>query len=131
MKHFILIALIAFSFSAQAQYKFVPLHEVKSHEGDSVSTVGKVFSTKYLSAAKNSPTLLNIGGDHPNQLLTVVIYGNDRKNFESLSLPVEEYYKGKMLKINGKVELYQGKPQIVVRDYTAFEEITIVEIKAN
>ena len=52
-----------------------------------------------------------MGGEYPNNLLTVVIMFNKRKNF---SYQPEEYRQVKTICITGTVKNYKGKPEIVV-----------------
>ena len=89
------------------------LEDIASHIGDSVTVTGKVYGIKYFESAKASPTLLNIGATYPNQLLTVVIYGEDRKRME---LDPEKTFANADLSVTGKVELFKVKPQIVITD---------------
>jgi hypothetical protein len=113
MKKITLFLFICFfSFRAFSQTT-IELKDVAAHIGDSVKLTGKVFSSRYLEGAKDAPTLLNIGAAYPDQLVTVVIYGKDRVNFK---LAPESAFKDKVVTFTGKVELYKGKPQIVVRD---------------
>ena len=91
----------------------VKLEDILNHVGDSVSVCGKIISGRYLQGNDKRPTLLNVGAPYPNQLLTVVIYGADRQNFEEAP---ENFYKEKEVCISGVVELYNNKPQIVVRN---------------
>src|SRR5215212_2069661 len=98
MKKIVLIGLLFFiSFSVFSQQTLKP-EEVSKHVGDSVRVIGKVYSIRHFTDAKNAPTLINIGAAYPNQLFTVVIYGDDRKNFKT---PPEEYFKDKTVWING------------------------------
>jgi DNA/RNA endonuclease YhcR with UshA esterase domain len=112
---FIIIAILGVKLS-QSQ-TVVQLPDISNHIGDSVKVEGKVYSTRYLADSKGSPTLINIGAAYPNQLLTVVIYGDDRKNFTSSP----EFFKDKEVVVTGKVESYRGKPQIIVHDSSQIE----------
>jgi hypothetical protein len=60
---------------------------------------------------KNSPTYLEIGAEYPNQLLTIVIWGKYRQNFEYRP---EMVYAFRNACITGKLELNKDKPQIIV-----------------
>lgn len=93
-----------------AQQKITP-GEVSKHIGESVTVCGKIYGGKFLDAVKNQPTFLNMGAVYPNQLLTIVIWGNTRKLF---AYKPEEKLKNKMVCISGKIELFKNKPQIVV-----------------
>jgi DNA/RNA endonuclease YhcR with UshA esterase domain len=110
---FIFSFILLFSFSFTRAQQQVKLEDIASHIGDSVTVTGKVYGIKYFEAAKASPTLLNIGATYPNQLLTVVIYGEDRKRME---LDPEKTFANADLSVTGKVELFKGKPQIVITD---------------
>jgi hypothetical protein len=57
--------------------------------------------------------LLDLGGFHPNQQLTVVIKGQDRSRFTGKP---EEYFKGKAVCVTGTIIDYKGKPEIVITD---------------
>jgi hypothetical protein len=91
----------------------INLEDIEKHVGDSISVCGKVYGGRYLESVSSKPTLINVGAQFPNQLLTIVIYGSDRQNFEESP---EDFYKDKEVCVSGKVELYNKKPQIVVRN---------------
>ena len=90
----------------------INLQDLNKHIGDSVNVCGKVYGGRYLQNIQSKPTLINLGAQFPNQLLTIVIYGSDRKNFEDNP---EDFYRDKEICVSGKIELYNDKPQIVVR----------------
>ena len=115
----LLIATFCFitAIRATAQQKITP-EEVSKHIGDSVTICGKISGGKFLDAAMNQPTFLNMGGAYPNQLLTVVIWRNTRKSF---AYKPEEKLKGKMVCVSGRVELFKDKPQIVVQQATQIQ----------
>ena len=91
--------------------KQIPLAEASKNIGDSVITCGKVFSARYFEGSQDAPTLLNLGASYPNQLLTVVIYGEARKLFKEAP---EVFFKDKNICVSGKISLYKDKPQIVI-----------------
>jgi hypothetical protein len=110
-----LFVLLLFVFSiglvSQAQVT-IKLADVSNHIGDSVKVCGKVGGIRYMETAKDQPTLINMGAAYPNQLLTVVIFSEARKEFEKAP---EELFNYKDICITGKIELYKDKPQIVVK----------------
>ena len=121
----ILFSFVLFAVSASAQ-KEIKAEDASKHVGDSVTLTGKIFGIRYFADSKNAPTLINIGGAFPNQLLTVVIYGEDRKNFQPSP---EELLKDRTVVIKGKVELYRDRPQIVVKDPAGIQAIAPLEGK--
>lgn len=106
----------------------VSLQEVAMFTGDSITVSGKVFSGKYFSGSATAPTLLNMGLPYPDQLLTVVIENKDRKNF--MEAP-ENYYVDKIVNVSGKVTLYNGKPQIIIRNKDQIVEVNTTNATAQ
>jgi hypothetical protein len=92
----------------------VTLEEVKNHvgTGSAVTVCGKIYGGKYLQSAVNTPTLLDMGANYPDQLLTVVIFGEDLKYFPKSP---EAYFLNKDVCVTGTVIDYNGKPEIVLR----------------
>lgn len=68
-----------------------------------------VYGGKYFD--NSGMTLLNLGGQYPNNTMTVVIYKKDRGNWKEDPLKL---YDGKKICVTGKKMIYQGKPEIVV-----------------
>src|SRR5215204_3666360 len=99
MKHiFTLFLLLTFHLSwAQTEIR---LEDIASHVGDSIKVKGKISGARYLESANNTPTFINIGGKYPDQLLTIVIWGDVRKKFE---FKPEEMYKEKDVCVTGKI----------------------------
>ena len=95
------------------------LADISKFIGDSVTVSGKVFSGKYFAGSETAPTLLNLGAEFPNQLLTVVIENGDRKNF--MAEP-ENYYLNKNVTVTGKVVVFKDRPQIVVKSRDQIRE---------
>jgi len=109
----IFVLLIALGcFSIAGAQDTIKLEQVKQHVGDSVIVCGRVDDTHYLVTADNSPTFLNMGGVYPKQLLTVVIWADAR---EQIKGKPEADFKNKNICITGKIELYKGNLQIVIK----------------
>lgn len=111
MKFLFLLLLAAASYEASAQTA-VSTDSLAQHIGDSVSTKGAVFGVRYVANAKGGPTLINIGAAYPDQLLTVVIPQGLRNTMTTP--PSEATLRGRTLLITGRLELYKGRPQVVV-----------------
>lgn len=78
--------------------------DAAKHVNDYVVVTDKVYGVKDLG----SLTLVNLGAAYPDQLMTVVLRDGARELGSSLD--------GKTITVTGKVELYRGKPEIVVKD---------------
>lgn len=118
----LILALLSLSFLTSRAQQEVKPEELKDHIGDSVKVKGKISGVRYFESAKNSPTLINVGGAYPNQVYTIVIFGEVRKKlgFD----PEEKKYAGVMAIVTGKVELYKDKPQIVITDPAQLQILT-------
>ncbi|OCX50277.1 hypothetical protein BEL04_23495 [Mucilaginibacter sp. PPCGB 2223] len=104
----LLIAFAAMKASAQTS---ISAKDAAKHIGEEVTICDKIFSGKYLS--NSSLTLLDVGGSHPNEVLSLVIKGDDRKKF---STAPEDKFKGRQVCITGKLVDYKGKPEIMITD---------------
>lgn len=100
------ISLMVYSVSAQTR---IAAKDAAKHLNETVTIADKVYSTKLIE--NTNMVLLDLGGEHPNQYLTVVIKGEDRAKFNAKP---EEYYKGREVTVTGKLIDYHGKPEIIV-----------------
>ncbi|MBL7700731.1 MAG: hypothetical protein JNM14_00655 [Ferruginibacter sp.] len=110
MKPVIITLLSFFCTIAVSAQTSIKLEDVSKHIGDSVTVCGKVGGMRYFENSKNKPTFLNIGANHPNQLLTVVIWETTRALFTS---KVEDLMD-KEICITGRIILYKERPEIVI-----------------
>lgn len=92
--------------------KYINVTDVAKYIGDSVRFCSKVFSARYFESSENKPTLLDVNASFPNQLLNIVIWDRDRKNFAGAP---EVMYNNKEVCISGVVQLVSSLPRIVIR----------------
>jgi DNA/RNA endonuclease YhcR with UshA esterase domain len=79
-------------------------------EGRVVEVCGLVAGADYAEHIGGQPTFLNFGAAHPNQVFTVVIWGDDRPRWLR---PPELKYAGAEICVTGRVRMHRGIPQIV------------------
>jgi micrococcal nuclease len=91
--------------------------DASKHLNEKVMVCDQVFGGKFLSGA--DITLIDVGGSHPNELLTLVIKGEDRKKFATAP---EDAFKGKKVCITGQIINYKGKPEIMITDPEQIKE---------
>ena len=120
MKCFFSFLLVFLSISVNAQMK-IKIEEAKDHVGDTVHLRSKVFGVKYFAESKDKVTLINMGAAFPNQLLTVVVRDEIRNKMHPE--PTDENLVGKEVIVTGKVELFKGKPQIVILQTSQFQVV--------
>lgn len=94
-------------FSASAQTR-IPVDSVGLHVGETVTVCSEVFGVKSLEKL----TFINMGAAYPNAPLTVVVFAENRSNF---SEPLEKLYGNKLICVTGKIEIFKGRTEIVVK----------------
>jgi len=76
-----------------------------------VMVEGDIVRTYYARGSKGQPTFLNFHDPYEGYF-TAVIWGDDRGKFP---LNPESYYLYKKVRIKGKIEIYEGDPEIILR----------------
>jgi hypothetical protein len=71
-----------------------------------------VTSAHYAPRSKRQPTFLNLDKAYPDHIFTAVIWQEDRAKFGT----PETELKGKQICVNGKIQEYQGKPEIILSE---------------
>jgi DNA/RNA endonuclease YhcR with UshA esterase domain len=108
-----LVSLLGLTLTVPAiAQKKMTASEAKEHFGETATVCGEVASTRYADSTKGQPTFLNLDKPYPNQIFTVVIWGNSRNKFGR----PENDYKGKQICVSGKITAYAGLPEIVAED---------------
>lgn len=97
--------------SVQAQKKLT-VSEAKEHYGETATVCGEVVSARYAESSKGQPTFLNLDKPYPNQIFTIVIWGENRGKFGK----PEDDYRDKRVCVTGKISAYAGSPEIVVTE---------------
>ena len=110
VKIFICVFAASFCTGAYGQTT-IKVKDAAKHLNEKVTVCDKLYGGKYLEGAQI--TLLDVGGSHPDELLTLVIKGNDRKKFKTAP---EEAFRGKKVCITGQIVDYKGKPEIMITD---------------
>jgi hypothetical protein len=119
MKHFnLIICLFVSLFTTRAFCQTgIPAKDAAKHLNEKVMVCDVIYGGKFLSGA--DITLIDVGGSHPDELLTLVIKGDDRKKFTTAP---EDAFKGKKVCITGQIVDYKGKPEIIITDPEQIKE---------
>jgi len=102
----------------------LPAEDIQSimlHEGEYGSVVGNVVSTHIAKSGK--VRFLNFGPDY-RKAFTVVIFTSDLDRFISKNGEPTKYYLNKKVKVDGRIKIYQNKPEIIINDPS---QIKIIE----
>jgi hypothetical protein len=110
MKYIFLSVALFFSVVTFSQSN-VKLEDAANHVGDSVIVCGKVADAAFVETMENSPTFLNLGVPYPDQLLNLVIWIDQRSQYDPVP---EKFYVNKNICVTGKIEIINDIPQIVI-----------------
>jgi hypothetical protein len=83
--------------------------EAKNHIGESVAVSGLV---EQVSVSKKGHAFLNFGGHYPNQIFTGYVPAQNVAKVGGVE--VLRSLADSRVTITGKIELYKGKPEIVI-----------------
>jgi hypothetical protein len=86
----------------------ITIDKINDYVDQTVKVCTAINGTKDIG----SVTFLNCGAPFPNSPLTAVIFKDDLPNFKNNPA---QYYDGKNVCITGKVVLYKGKPEIILK----------------
>jgi len=94
----------------------VPAGPVSAQEagglvGERAQVCGRVAEVVQVPDIGGKPTFINLGGEHPNQAFTAVLWAEDRARWDTAP---EVLYEGRSICVTGTVERHEGTPQIVV-----------------
>jgi len=84
--------------------------DAKNHIGEQATVCGQVASERTATGSRGEPTFINLGTAYPNQIFTILIWGENRSSVEPL--PSD----GVRVCATGKIQEYRGVPEIVVRN---------------
>jgi DNA/RNA endonuclease YhcR with UshA esterase domain len=86
----------------------VDFNDASSHAGETGCVCGRVLKV-FISRSGN--TFLDFCEDYRNCAFTSVIFSSDKDKFGDL-----ESLAGRQIEIRGPITMYQGRPQIIIRD---------------
>jgi len=104
-------------FSVTGQTKRLTAREAKDHVGEVATVCGTVASARYADRTKGQPTFLNLDEPYPNQIFTILIWGDDRAKFGT----PEMKYRDKRICATGLIKNYRDVPEIAVHDPAEIE----------
>jgi DNA/RNA endonuclease YhcR with UshA esterase domain len=86
--------------------------DAKNNVGKNATVCGKVVGTRYLENSQRRPTFLNFDMPYPDHTFTAIIFGDSRAKFGK----PEETYLQKNVCVTGEITLYNGKPQVELKE---------------
>jgi DNA/RNA endonuclease YhcR with UshA esterase domain len=101
--------LVAGAAPVLAQVPAIAPGAAKSHIGEQVTVEGVVSEVHH--AASGRATFIDMGGRYPNNAFAAVIFESDAGKF-----PNVDALDGKTVDVSGRIQLYRGKPEIILND---------------
>jgi hypothetical protein len=83
--------------------------DAKNHIGEQATVCGKVASENAATNSKGKPTFINLDSAYPNQVFTILVWEDDRKNVGELP------HEGERVCATGVIRNYKGSPEIMVK----------------
>jgi len=90
----------------------LPPDQAAKHAGETATVCGVVAAAKFAAQVRGGTTFLDFDKPYPNSTFSALIFASDRAKFGA----PEKTAQGKDLCVTGKIEMYQGKPQIILKD---------------
>jgi len=112
-----LVAVTALLLCASiAQAQTLTAAQAKAHEGENATVCGKVAGEHTATRSRGEPTFINLDSAYPNQVFTILVWGDDRAAVGTLP-PT-----GSHICATGLIKDYRGVPEIVVRRSRQFSK---------
>jgi len=110
MRRFLVLAAFALALAAAgASAKPLTPRQAAGAAGQRATVCGIAASIHFAARSRGQPTFINLGAPYPDQVFTIVIWGDDRPNFK----PPPESWQGKRLCVTGRIKLYRGTPEVI------------------
>lgn len=73
---------------------------------------GQVMGVHLAARSRGEPTFINLDRAYPNQIFTILVWGEDRAKFGNL----EAKYSDARVCVQGVITEYRGEPEMVIHD---------------
>jgi len=83
--------------------------DAKNHIGEQATVCGQVASERTATGSRGEPTFINLDAAYPNQIFTILVWGENRESVGPL--PSD----GERVCATGRIQEYRGVPEIVVK----------------
>ncbi len=99
-----------------AQSQTLTSAQAEAHVGENATVCGIVASEHTAASSRGEPTFINLGSPYPDQVFTILVWGDDRKGVGELPRLKSHVCA------TGLIKDYRGEPEIVVRNSSQFSQ---------
>jgi hypothetical protein len=124
LRSLLLSLFLFFAGICQAAPASITTDEAKNHIGENATVCGIVAGVHYAANSRGNPTFVNLDKPYPNQVFTILIWGEDLPKFD----PKPSSWDGKKVCVTGPITSYQGRPEIIAKAQT---QIAVEEAKSK
>ena len=107
MRTLFVALLLAFIASPAFAATITPA-DAAAYVGQTVTVEGAV--SEVFTSQRSNTTFINMGGRYHDHIFSAVIFASDAGTFRNVSA-----LEGKTIGVTGRVRLYRGKPEIILR----------------
>ena len=109
MKKYLAVAVMLLLWASIGQAQTLTAAQAKAHEGENATVCGTVTGEHTAMRSRGEPTFINLDSAYPNQVFTILVWGDDRVTVGTLPR------SGEHVCATGLIKDYRGVPEIVVR----------------
>jgi DNA/RNA endonuclease YhcR with UshA esterase domain len=109
MRALILALVLVLTAAPALALTVIPPEDCRKHLGEIVTVEGT--ASEVYTATRSGVTFINMGGLHPNESFTGVIFKDDAGKFSNV-----HSLTGKAVDITGRVQDYRGRREIILND---------------
>lgn len=101
--------MLAMASAISIQAQTVSAADASGHIGQHATICGEIAGEHTASNSRGTPTFINLDKPYPNQVFTILIWGDNRAS-------VGLFPKSGEMCVTGTITEYRGRPEIVLRD---------------
>lgn len=109
---FAVAAFVMATVMVAADQPTISAGDAQQHIGEQARVCGVVASTRFSARTRGEPTFLNLDKPYPDQVFTILIWGENRAKFGA----PENRYLHKRICASGLIKEYRGTPEIIASD---------------
>jgi hypothetical protein len=104
-----LVTVLSMWSMASAAAQSISAADASKHIGEHATVCGQIAGEHTASGSRGTPTFINLDKPYPNQVFTILIWGDNKAG-------VGQFPSSGRVCATGTITEYRGKPEIEVRD---------------
>lgn len=104
-----LAAILAVASAMSIHAQTISAADASQHVGQHETVCGEIVGEHTAASSRGTPTFINLDKPYPNQVFTILIWGDNRDD-------VGHFPDSGKVCVTGTITDYRGKPEIVLHD---------------